>query len=122
MSDRIPGTTWDNPIWHRDYRIYRDDCAGTRRDGFAFTHDDYDPTPVYSDDGPSDHRHGWAQTLDEAKAEIDIQIEDAETDAQAYRIDAARDRITEDQINQFHKGTAGTANQAPAGYSEGESS
>ena len=74
MSDRIPGTTWDNPIWHRDYRIYLHD-----RDthGYAFAHDDYDPTPVHSDDGPSDHRHGWALTPAEAKAEIDDQIEEA---------------------------------------------
>lgn len=78
MSDRIPGTTWSNPIWHGKWRIYRDDCAGTCREGFAFTHDDYDPTPVYADDGPSDYRHGWAPTLVEAKAEIDVFEGDAE--------------------------------------------
>ena len=77
MSDRIPGTTWDNPIWHRDYRIYLHDRAGTHPTGYGFTHDDYDPTPVHSDDGPSDHRHDWALTLAEAKAEIDDQIEEA---------------------------------------------
>jgi hypothetical protein len=76
MSDRYPGTTYDNPIWHRDYRIFLDDCAGTRSDGYAFCHDDYDPTPVHADDGPSDHRHGWAKTVDAAKAEIDAQIEE----------------------------------------------
>jgi hypothetical protein len=72
VSDRFPGTTYDNPIWHRGYRIFIDDCAGTRRDGYAFCHDDYDPTPLHSDDGPSDHRHGWERTVDQAKAAIDI--------------------------------------------------
>ena len=72
MSDRIPGTSWDNPIWHRDYRIYLDDRAGTHRLGYGFTHDDYDG----AEDG-NDHRHGWALTLAEAKAEIDEQIEEA---------------------------------------------
>ncbi len=71
MSDRLPGTTWSNPIWHRDYRIYIDDCGGTRRDGFGFAHDDYDG----AEDG-NDDRHGWAPTLVEAKAEIDALIEE----------------------------------------------
>ena len=70
MSDRIPGTTWDNPIWHRDYRIYIDDRAGTSMPGYAFVHDDYDGAD-------NDHRRGWALTLAEAKAEIDWQIEEA---------------------------------------------
>ena len=73
MSDRIPGTTWDNPIWYRDYRIYLDDRGGTSLHGYAFTHDDYDG----AEDG-NDHRHGWAHQLDEAKAEIDEQIEEAQ--------------------------------------------
>ena len=71
MSDRIPGSTWDNPIWHRNWRIYLDDCAGTARVGYAFTHDDYDPTPIHADDGPSDDRHGWEPSLAGAMAEID---------------------------------------------------
>ncbi len=71
MSDRIPGATWDNPIWHRDYRIYVDDCAGTQRQGYGFAHDDYDGA-----EDSNDNRHGWAQTLAEAKAEIDALIEE----------------------------------------------
>jgi hypothetical protein len=78
MSDRLPGSCWSNPIMYRDYRIFRDDCAGTHPMGWAFAHDDYDPTPLYADDGPSDHRHGWARSLEAAKAEIDCQIEDWE--------------------------------------------
>lgn len=74
MSDRIPGTSYDNPIRYRDYRIFADDCAGTCPPGFAFVHEDYDPTPMYADDPPSDHRHGWERTVEAAKAEIDAQI------------------------------------------------
>jgi hypothetical protein len=44
---------------------YPTDCP------FVFCHDDYDPTPVHSGDGPSDHRCGHARTIDEARAEID---------------------------------------------------
>lgn len=72
MSDRLPGTSFDNPIWHGRWRIYVDDCAGTRSQGYAFQHDNYDPTPVHSDDGPSDHRHGWERTVAEAKLAVDI--------------------------------------------------
>ena len=71
MSDRIPGSCWDSPIWHRNYRIFLDDRAGTHPVGYGFTHDDYDG----ADDG-NDHRHGWGRTLAEAKAEIDKQIEE----------------------------------------------
>lgn len=71
MSDRLPGTTYDNPIWYRNYRIYLDDCAGTHATGYGFVHDDYDPTPMFADDGPSDHRHGFARTVQEARDEID---------------------------------------------------
>ena len=76
MSDRLPGSSWSNPIWYRDYRIFVDDCAGTRSQGYAFVHDDYDPTPQYADDPPSDNRCGWEPTIDAAKAEIDVQIAD----------------------------------------------
>ena len=72
MSDRIPGTSWDNPIWYRDYRIFVDDCAGARIPGYGFSHDDYDGA-----EDANDHRRGWAYQLDEAKAEIDEQIEEA---------------------------------------------
>jgi hypothetical protein len=77
MNDRIPGLTWDNPIWHRGWRIYRDDCAGTRREGYGFAHDDYDGG---EGEGPADPRHGWAETEAAAKAEIDqIEIDIADT-------------------------------------------
>jgi len=78
MSDRIPGTTWDNPVWHRGYRIFIDDCAGTRSGGFGYTHDDYDG----ADDG-SDHRCGWERTVEEAKAAIDILEEELADEREA---------------------------------------
>lgn len=84
MNDRIPGLTWDNPIWHRGYRIYVDDCAGTRRQGYAFAHDDYDPTPVHADDPRSDNRAGWEPTVEAAKAAIDILEEELADEREAH--------------------------------------
>jgi hypothetical protein len=37
----------------------------------AYTHLDYDPTPFFADDGPSDNRHGYAPTVKMAMAEIE---------------------------------------------------
>lgn len=84
MSDRIPGTTYDNPIWHRGYRIFVDDRAGTHPQGYAYVHDDYDPTPVHSGDGPSDHRHGWERTIEQTKAAIDILEEELADEHEAH--------------------------------------
>ena len=83
MSDRIQGASYSNPIWHGEYRIFVDDCAGTRQQGFAYVHDDYDPTPVHADDGPSDHRCGWEPTVAEAKAAIDILEEELAEEREA---------------------------------------
>jgi hypothetical protein len=83
MTDRLPGSSFSNPIKHRGWLIFLDDCAGTYPMGYAFVHEDYDPTPLYADDGPSDHRHGWARTLDQAKAEIDEQEDEREDELRA---------------------------------------
>jgi hypothetical protein len=83
MSDRIPGSSFSNPITHRGWNIWADDCAGTHPMGYAFAHDDYDPTPMYADDGPSDHRHGWARTVEQAKAEIDEHEDEREAELRA---------------------------------------
>lgn len=70
MSDRIPGSSWSNPIWHGKWRIYVDDC-GPPHTRYAYVHDDYD--------GPGDDRQGHTVTVDEAKAEIDeIEAEQSE--------------------------------------------
>lgn len=42
------------------------------------THPDFDPTPVYADDGPSDNRYVTAKTIPELHAEIDFWIEENE--------------------------------------------
>ena len=40
MNDRIPGTTWDNPIWYRDkWRIY---ASWSNFVNYEYVHDDYD--------------------------------------------------------------------------------
>lgn len=35
-----------------------------------FIHDDYDPTPLYADDGPSDNRAGFASDIEDAIEQI----------------------------------------------------
>lgn len=59
MSD----PTWSNPIWHGRWRIYR---SHSYFHNFAFCHDDYDGAEDANDD-----RHGCADTVEEARAEID---------------------------------------------------
>lgn len=60
MADRIPGSSWSNPIWHRRWRIYVAECGPY---AYAFAHDDFD--------GDGDSRAGYARSVDEARAEID---------------------------------------------------
>lgn len=68
MNDRIPGTTYDNPVWYRKYRIYLCDQDAHTFGGYeyAYVHDDYDGA-----EDAYDHRHGYTKTIDEAKTEID---------------------------------------------------
>lgn len=66
MNDRIPGSTWDNPIWYKGYRIYIGEPQYGNEFTFAFTHDDFDGAP-----DSKDRRHGYAPTIEAAKAEID---------------------------------------------------
>ena len=60
MNDRIPGATWDNPIWHRGFRIYLSDY-----EGFCYCHDDYDGAP-----DANDNRAGVCMTVEDCIAEI----------------------------------------------------
>lgn len=46
--------------------------------GWDATHPDYDLTPLYADDGPSDNRHVNARTIEELRAEIDAWFEENE--------------------------------------------
>lgn len=63
MSDRLPGLSWSNPVWHRGWRIYVTYDYGTP---IAFSHDDFDGAP-----DANDNRCGYAASVEEAKAEID---------------------------------------------------
>lgn len=60
-NDRLPGTTYDNPIWFGDWRIYLSDhpCKGFE---WCYVHKDYD--------GPEDNRHGFVSSVEEAQTEI----------------------------------------------------
>jgi len=67
MNDRIPGTSYDNPIWYREkWRIYIAECGPYV---YQFVHDDFG--------GDGDQRHGHGHTIVECKAEIDT-LEDDE--------------------------------------------
>lgn len=69
MSDRIPGTSYDNPIRYRGYRVFLGD-SGPWSTNWHFVHEDYD--------GPEDNRCGVCRTVIECRAEIDEQIADPE--------------------------------------------
>ena len=63
MNDRIPGTTWDNPIWYGKFRIWlTDQHPYTHGTAYAYVHDD---------DDESTDRYGYGQTVEACKAEID---------------------------------------------------
>ena len=66
MSDKLPGPSYSDPIWHRDkWRIYYDPPPiPTRAFDFRGTHDDYD--------GPGDNRHVAGASVDDVKYEIDL--------------------------------------------------
>jgi hypothetical protein len=63
MNDRIAGTTWDNPIWYRKFRIYLTDHCFVN---WEYVHDDYDGAP-----DAGDNRYGHGQTVAECIDEID---------------------------------------------------
>lgn len=68
MNDRIPGTTYDNPIWYRGYRIYLCDQDAHTFGGYeyAYCHDSYDGA-----EDAHDHRYGYTKSVTEAQDEID---------------------------------------------------
>ena len=76
MSDRIPGSSWDNPIWYKEkWRIYLNDYVGPGdwSVAYSYCHDDYDGAP----DG-GDNRFGYASSVEGCKQEIDFYLEEAE--------------------------------------------
>lgn len=66
MNDRIPGSCYSNPIWHKGYRIYLSDLYEVHGFQYDYVHDDYDGA-----EDAGDNRCGQANTVEEAKAEID---------------------------------------------------
>lgn len=66
MNDRIPGCSWDNPIWYKGYRIYLSDLYETHGFQYDYVHDGYDGAP-----DAGDSRCGVAHTIEQAKLEID---------------------------------------------------
>lgn len=72
MNDRLPGSSWSNPIWYRKYRIYVGEPQYGAQFAYAYVHDDFDGAP-----DAHDKRHGYAATVEEAKEEIDDIEDDA---------------------------------------------
>lgn len=66
MSDRIPGSSYDNPIWYKKYKIYLSHIGIVENFEYEFVHDDYDGA-----EDANDHRYGYATSVDDAKAQID---------------------------------------------------
>lgn len=66
MNDRIPGITYDNPIWYKGYRIFLSDDYDIHGFRYQYVHDNYDGA-----EDANDNRHGLAHTEALAKAEID---------------------------------------------------
>lgn len=64
MNDRLPGTTYFNPIWYGKWRIYISD--NPCQQSYDYVHTDFDGAP-----DANDGRYGHARTVEEAKAEID---------------------------------------------------
>lgn len=72
VSDRIPGSSYDNPIWHRGWRIYLSGIDLFAGNDWAYQHDDFDGA-----DDVGDSRSGYAPSVENAKAAID-EYEDEE--------------------------------------------
>lgn len=72
MSDRLPGSSYDNPIWYREYRIYLSNIYELSGYKWEFVHNDFDGAP----DG-NDRRCGHGKELIDCQQAID-EIEDGE--------------------------------------------
>ena len=71
MSDRIPGSSWSNPIWYKlDWRIYVSD-SGIAPNGYAWAHDDYDGA-----EDANDIRAGHGSSVEDCKAQINAWLEE----------------------------------------------
>lgn len=66
MNDRLPGSCYSNPIWYKKYRIYLSDLYEVHGFEYDFVHDSYDGA-----EDAGDNRCGVANTVEEAKEQID---------------------------------------------------
>lgn len=66
MTDRIPGSSYANPLWHRRWRIYPNAHHLAWQVAFVGVHDDFDGA-----DDSNDHRCFYAPTADDVRQEID---------------------------------------------------
>lgn len=71
MSDRIPGSSWYNPIWHGQWRIYINSDWPYDQFTYCGVHDDYDGAP-----DAHDSRVVYGRTIEECKIEINNYEED----------------------------------------------
>lgn len=61
MNDRLPGSSWSNPIWYREkWRIYLGDPEEGIQFTYAFCHDDYDGAPDAADNRAGHGPSVWA--------------------------------------------------------------
>ncbi len=64
MSDKIPGSSYDNPIWYKTkWRIYIADYGPFN---YAFVHDSFDGA-----EDAGDNRYGHGHTIEECQDQID---------------------------------------------------
>jgi hypothetical protein len=66
MNDRIAGSSYDNPVWYGEWRIFVGEPQYGSQFAYQYVHDDFDGA-----EDANDHRCGHAPTIDECKAEID---------------------------------------------------
>ena len=73
MADRIPGSSYDNPLWYRGYRIYTGPYPEWGA-AYEFVSDNYDGA-----EDANDNRAGHEASLEDCKSRID-EIEDERED------------------------------------------
>lgn len=76
MSDRLPGSSWDNPIWYNKWRIYLSDDVEIHGYEYEYVHDDFDGAP-----DAGDSRCGIASSV--KAAIVEIRAWEAEHDAES---------------------------------------
>ena len=64
MSDKLPGSSWSNPIWQGKWRIFVSDSPYAP-ESFCFCHDDFDGAP-----DANDTRHGYGTTIQSCREQI----------------------------------------------------